>query len=84
MRAPSPTPTGTPPETGVVQMPLPGEPTNNWTPPPVFMGWIGHANGHGRPELRLDQVAPASCETWTPVAPEVPTPPELVAEDDPK
>ncbi len=83
-RGPSSTASGTPPVVTVVQMPLPGEPTNNLTDGPSGTASIGQAKGQGSPEFMLDQVAPASREIWIPVAPDVPSPPALVADDEPR
>ena len=69
----------------MLQNPVPGEPTitfTDWFPTGTVA--IGHTNGHGRPDVRLDQVEPASTETWRPVAPAAPAPPALVAEEEPK
>ena len=68
-----------------VQRPLPEDPMKTLTfPVPSGMVAMGQANGHGRPVLRLDQLAPESLEIWIPVDPDIAFPPAFVAEEDPR
>src|SRR5437667_129949 len=55
-----------------------------WERRMLYMPGAGRANGHGRPVLRLDQVAPESLEIWIPVDPDIAFPPAFVAEEDPR